>query len=239
MGDRRVAFPHCTRSRIRTVKTALAGGEHPGTSGNQGGWMSIVSYGKRHLYLAGFMGTGKSAVGHLVARRLQRFFYDLDDVVVDMTNRSVDQIFRVEGETAFRQYEAKALRSIVVSAGAIIALGGGAPTIPVVADIMRQTGRVVLLTADWPVIWRRIKDDGTRPLLAAVAGDAIPNSTDRFERFVAHSDPILQSRRPAYHAVADWTIDTTELACEEVADQIVTWWQTSVVSHAFRVPESL
>jgi len=191
--------------------------------------MSIVSYGKRHLYLAGFMGTGKSAVGTLVARKLQRFFYDLDDVVVDMTNRSVDQIFRTEGETAFRQYEAKALRSIVVSAGAVIALGGGAPTIPVVADIMRQTGRTVLLTADWPAIWRRVKDDGTRPLLAAVAGDALPNSTDRFERFVAHSDPILQSRRPAYHAVAECVIDTSETSCEEVAGQIVNWWHSQAV----------
>ena len=201
--------------------------------------MSTISYGKRHLYLAGFMGTGKSAVGNLVARKLQRIFYDLDDVVVDMTNRSVDQIFRVEGETAFRQYEAKALRSIVVSAGAVIALGGGAPTIPVVADIMRQTGRTVLLTADWPAIWRRIKDDGSRPLVSPVTGDSGPESPERFERFVAHADLIWQSRLSLFHAVADWTIDTSELACEEVADQIVTWWQTSVVSHAFRVPESL
>jgi shikimate kinase len=191
--------------------------------------MSTISYGKRHLYLAGFMGTGKSAVGNLVARKLQRFFYDLDDVVVDMTNRSVDQIFRIDGETAFRRYEARALRSIVVSAGAVIALGGGAPTIPVVADIMRRTGRVVLLTADWPAIWRRIKDDGTRPLLASVPGDSAPDSPGRFERFVALADPILQSRRPAYHAVADCVIDTSELSCEEAAGQIVAWWQSPVM----------
>jgi len=188
--------------------------------------MSIILYGRRHLYLAGFMGTGKSAVGTMVARKLHCAFYDLDNVVIDIARRPIDQIFRLEGETAFRQYEAKALRSIVVSAGAVIALGGGAPTIPMVADILRRTGRTVLLTAEWPAIWQRIKDDGSRPLLAAVLGDADPDSASRFERFVVHSDPILQRRQAAYHAIAHWTIDTTHLSREEAADQIVALWRT-------------
>ena len=192
--------------------------------------MSIISYGKRHLFLTGFMGTGKSAAGILVARKLQRVFYDLDDTIVGMTGRPIDQIFRIEGEDAFRQHEATALRSIIVSAGAVIALGGGAPTIPIVADAIRRTGRVVLLTADWPTIWRRVKDDGTRPLLAAVANNSAQDSPGTFERFVAHVDPILLGRASAYHAVADHTIDTSALSCDQVADQIVTWWQSSVLA---------
>jgi shikimate kinase len=191
--------------------------------------MSIIAYGKRHLFLAGFMGTGKSAVGNLVARRLSRQLYDLDEMIVSMTGRSIGETFRIEGHDAFRHHETRALRSIVISAGAVIALGGGAPTTPLIADIMRRTGRTALLTAGWPAIWSRIKDDGSRPLVSPVTGDSEPEAPERFERFVARAEAILMNRQRLFQSIADHVVDTTELSCDEVADRIVAWWKTPIV----------
>ncbi len=190
--------------------------------------MSVTAHGQRHLFLAGFMGTGKSAVGRVLAAKLARQFYDLDDVIIAMTGRSIGATFRLEGEAAFRTHEAKALRYIIGSAGAVIALGGGAPATPLIADIMRRTGRTVLMTASWPAIWQRIKDDSSRPLVGSVTGGSAANSPEPFERFVMHADLILQSRLALFNAIADHVIDTSELSCDEVANRLAAWWQAPV-----------
>lgn len=186
--------------------------------------MSITAYGKRHLFLAGFMGTGKSAVGRALADKLARQFYDLDELIISMTGRSIAETFRIQGEAEFRLHEAKALRSIAGSAGAVIALGGGAPTTPLIVDIIRRTGRTVLLTSSWPAIWERIKDDDSRPLVASVPGGRENDSTEGYERFVLRAESILNSRLPLFHSIADHVLDTSELTREAAAERLAQWW---------------
>ena len=174
-----------------------------------------------HLYLAGFMGTGKSAVGRIVAKRLNRRFFDLDDVITSMTQRAISSIFAEDGERAFRRYEAEALVSIVGSDAAVIALGGGAPTVHSVRDTVRDSGIAVLLTADWPTIWSRIQGDSSRPLLAGVLTGHEGEAGDPFERFVTRAEAILRTRTADYDALADYTIDTSGLSIDDVADRIL------------------
>lgn len=178
---------------------------------------------RRHIYVAGFMGTGKSAVGKALGARLQLPHYDLDDVVVEMTGHSVPTIFKAEGEEAFRQYEARALRLIGGGSPSVISLGGGAPTIPSVANVMRHTGHTVLLTASWEVVWQRLAEGDERPLLADVL-DASGNGgkdKEQFAKFVARAETILKARDEVYRNIADWTLDTSDLTAEKAADRIL------------------
>ncbi|MEW5701963.1 MAG: shikimate kinase [Candidatus Zixiibacteriota bacterium] len=182
---------------------------------------------RRHLFLAGFMGTGKSAVGHQLAARLHRPFVDLDGVVESLCRRTIPEVFRVEGEAAFRNHEARALRLVLGSPPSIIALGGGAPTVPVILAMARQTGRTVLLTADWAAIWDRVRDDlPSRPLLAGTtvaSGILGHDDPARREQFVRHAESLLQSRRDAYDRIADLVVDTSRLTIPLVVERIMEW----------------
>ncbi|MBI3873295.1 MAG: shikimate kinase [candidate division Zixibacteria bacterium] len=178
--------------------------------------------GRTHLFLAGFMGTGKSTVGRAVAKRLRRTFVDLDVIVEQMRHRLITDIFRDQGEPAFRKFEARALRMVVTSPGMVIAVGGGAPTTSSVRRIMRHCGRTVLLTADWNALWRRVQSTlNTRPLLPA---QELANAAD----FAVCAEPILRSRAAAYHEVADWTLDTSLLGVTDVVDRISAWYTDQI-----------
>lgn len=79
-----------------------------------------------NIYLVGFMGAGKSTVGRLLARVLEREFLDLDEQIAAHANRSISEIFAAEGEEGFRERESTALRQIAQRQNLVIALGGGA-----------------------------------------------------------------------------------------------------------------
>jgi shikimate kinase len=177
---------------------------------------------KRHLYLIGFMGTGKSAIGTLVAERLGRPFHDLDEIVVKMRECTISEIFANEGEAAFRKYEIAALQTVITAPSAVIALGGGAPAVPAIAKQVSITGHVVLLTADWPSTWERVKGDASRPLLADVV-HGHSDETTAFKRFLERAEAILQPRVAQYNALADCTVDTSALTIDAVAERVLTF----------------
>lgn len=179
----------------------------------------IPSHG-RHVYLIGFMGTGKSTVGRELSKRLSRQFYDTDDLVVAMTHKSIPQIFADHGEDTFRHFEAKALRLCINSPQAVIALGGGAPMVPSIAQTVRQTGRTILLTADWQTIWKRLQGDGSRPLLQ---GESSVGMCVDADEFIRHVEPLLAARRSTYDDLADWTIDVSKKSVSESVDDMAEW----------------
>lgn len=176
---------------------------------------------RRHIFLTGFMGTGKSAVGRAVAAKLGWSFVDLDEFIESMCRRSIPEIFRIEGETAFRNYESRALRLIVISPHSVIALGGGTPLRQDNANIIRATGRAWHLTASWEAIWERVRPHlGDRPMLA----DLIRISDVRepsLQEFIAFAKPILDSREVAYRRIAEHTVDTSDATLDQLARTIV------------------
>lgn len=166
------------------------------------------------------MGTGKSAVGRAVAAKLGWSFIDLDEFVESMCHRSIPELFRIEGETAFRKYESRALRLTVISPRSVIALGGGTPLRLANASIIRATGWAWHLTASWDVIWNRVRANlGVRPMLAEV----IRNTGVRepsLQEFIALAQPMLDSREVAYRRIADHTIDTSDKTIDQLARTI-------------------
>lgn len=176
---------------------------------------------RRHLYLAGFMGTGKSAIGRAIATRLGWGFIDLDELVVGLCRRSIPEIFVSDGEPAFRNYEARALRLAVISPHSVIALGGGTPIRADNANIIRTTGRCWLLTARLDVIWQRVSHEASqRPLLSGMPRSTA-SAAPSFEDFRAVADPLLQQRHPAYSHLTDRIIDTSHGSIDSHAMKII------------------
>ena len=164
----------------------------------------------RNVFLTGFMGTGKTAVGRALARRLGLRFVDLDEEVERTSGLPVAEIFARFGEREFRGRERHALERLCAQGDAVIATGGGAVVDPDNRAAMRACGSVVCLTADPAAILTRIGSGRDRPLLAA--------AEDRPRRV----RQLLEERAEAY-ADADLTVETSRTSAEEVSAVIAEW----------------
>jgi shikimate kinase/3-dehydroquinate synthase len=160
-----------------------------------------------NIVITGFMGTGKSAVGREVARRLGWQFIDMDDVIASRAGKSIPRIFAEDGEPAFRQMEADLCRELSAQDGLVIATGGGALVNADSRAVMMRGGNVVCLSAAPEEILRRVGDDDDRPLLD------VPDPRARVVE-------LLEARRVAYQAIP-WQIDTTGPSVKEVAEQVI------------------
>lgn len=161
-------------------------------------------------FLIGFMGVGKSAVGRVVAGRLGLRFVDLDDAVERAAGRSIDRIFREEGEGKFRAMEEAALLRCVEELAerpAIVACGGGMLLGVRQRRAMRAAATVVWLDASLATVSRRIANASRRVTRPLWDDDPIENAA-RFER------------RRATYALADVRVDA-DGPVERVADVVV------------------
>ncbi len=167
--------------------------------------MSAPGY--ENVVLVGFMGSGKSSVGRLVARTLRGRFVDTDRLVIDHTGRQITEIFAEKGEGFFREEESRALRSLLGGKGLVVATGGGIVTEPENLPILKELGFIVWLTATEETIWERVSRNTKRPLLHSED----PRGTIR---------ALLEKRTPLYQAAAQLSVDTTSLSHAEAADII-------------------
>ena len=160
------------------------------------------------IILVGFMGTGKSAVGKMLARRLNRPFIDLDRQIERQAGRTVQQIFARDGEPAFRKLEAKAVQEVAALKEHVIATGGGVMCDEENVQALKNSGVLVCLTAGADTIMERTSaSPASRPLLAG--GDPREQINE------------LLKRRAPYYAQADLTIDTTGRTLKEVSEEIL------------------
>ena len=118
-----------------------------------------------NLILAGFMGTGKSALGRQLAKRWRRNFYDTDEMVEKLAGTSVADIFAQHGEAHFRALERLVVEKHLPEYGAVIACGGGLVVPPGMGELVRSKGIVVTLFASVDTILRRTAGNNRRPLL--------------------------------------------------------------------------
>ncbi|MGN0861157.1 MAG: shikimate kinase [Candidatus Spyradosoma sp.] len=117
-----------------------------------------------NLILTGFMGTGKSSVGRMIAHLCRRPFIDTDKEIEKRTRRKIKDIFAADGEAAFRELERRCVAEWLPESGAVIATGGGILTSPGMREELRSRGVVVTLFASPETIFARTRG-GSRPLL--------------------------------------------------------------------------
>jgi shikimate kinase len=122
------------------------------------------------IFLVGFMASGKSTVGPLLAAQLQRPFLDVDQLIEARWRCTIAELIARAGEEVFRQSETAVLRGAAAGELAVIAPGGGAITRAENRALLQQTGVSLWLAAPFELCWRRILRDGaTRPLAPAEA----------------------------------------------------------------------
>ena len=164
-----------------------------------------------NLVLTGFMGTGKSTIGRMIAARLNRPFVDMDAEIERRAGQSIPEIFATRGEEAFRQMERDLCRELAAQRGLVIATGGGALVDPVSRQHMTASGIVICLQASPEALLARLRAEAsTRPLLH---GDDP----------AARIRELLDARAEAYDALP-YQIDTTGLPPEDIMEAVLTLW---------------
>ena len=160
-----------------------------------------------NIYLVGFMGTGKTAVGKELAERKKWRFVDLDYLIELREKRLITDIFAKEGEPYFRRAEKRALKEVAKEKKFVVACGGGIVINPENIQTMKESGIVICLTAKPEVILKRTSRCVHRPLLN------VKNPEKQVE--------LLLKLRAPYFAQADKIIDTSLVSVKEVADKIL------------------
>jgi shikimate kinase len=158
-----------------------------------------------NVVLVGFMGAGKSVCGRMLARRLGRCFVETDDMIVSRDGRSIPQIFREEGEDAFRRLEAETVEALRLKSGDVIATGGGLPCRDGRMDALRALGTVVWLRGDLAVLLARAARIGGPPML---------------DRAPAEIEALYRAREP-YYARAHVAVDTAGLGVDQVVARVL------------------
>ncbi len=161
------------------------------------------------MVLVGLMGSGKSILGKQLASRLSLELVDLDDLIVSQAGKTIPEIFKGEGEEAFRALESELLAEVLAQDDEqIIATGGGAILSAENRAMMKQSGRVIWLDASPTVLAERIAGDTNRPLLDGV---------DPLFKMIS----LATQRNPLYAEVADLRVDTEKLSDEEAVAKII------------------
>lgn len=168
---------------------------------------------RRPIVLIGFMATGKSTVGRLIAARMGRVFIDLDVEVAERAGMSVAEIFRQQGEPGFRTQESAALLKSLESENSVIATGGGAACQENNLQAMLASGFVAALSADPAEVIRRVGKVSGRPLL------------DGAEDPQGAAMRLLLQREPFY-ARAHTRVDTVGRSPAQVAGDVITAFET-------------
>ena len=154
-----------------------------------------------NLVLTGMPGCGKSTVGALAAKLLERRFVDTDDLVVRKTAMSIPEIFERFGEARFRELERQVAEELSASSSLVIATGGGTIVQEGAPEIFRRNGVICYLR---------------RPLYLLQTAHGRPLSQTR-----AAVEKLYELRREKYERAADYTIDNVAAAPEAVAALVV------------------
>jgi len=165
---------------------------------------------KSNIALIGFMGTGKSAVGQAVAKKLGWHFVEVDTLIEQMAGKSIPDIFQQSGEITFRELEIEAVKRVANGKKQVIACGGGVILNTINISRLRETSVLVLLTASPATIMKRTSQSGdTRPLLTGA-----DISINRIKE-------LLDYRKPFYQRAPDITVNTTKLNIKSSVDVII------------------
>ena len=169
----------------------------------------------QRIYLTGFMTSGKSTIGPILANSLGWDYYDLDREIEANTGKTVVKIFETEGEKYFREQETKKLEQFSKMENLIIALGGGTIINENNFKIIKESGKLIYLKVAPEIIYKRIKHKLDRPLFKDLVLNEKPE-----EDFLKRIKDILAERNSLYES-ADITVDTDKQRIGLTIDNLV------------------
>ncbi|MEA3543753.1 MAG: shikimate kinase [Thermodesulfobacteriota bacterium] len=160
-----------------------------------------------NIILTGFMGTGKTTLGRLLAKRIDYKFVDTDALIEAQIGQTIAKLFQTRGEAVFRRLEAKLVEELAQQEGLVIATGGGLVLNPGNVSVLSQTGQIICLTASPEEILVRVsKQQDVRPLL---------QEKDPQAKIIE----LLQQRASVYQQFPQ--LSTSKLIPDELVDKLL------------------
>jgi len=166
-----------------------------------------------NIVLIGFRGTGKSTIGKLLAKRLERNFIDSDKYIESSTGKTIKSIFEESGENGFRKIEADIIAELSKVDNTVISAGGGAVLKEENVRNLQDNGFLVLLEATPEIIHNRIAKDKKTT-------QQRPSLTDK--KPLDEIKHLIAKREHAYKNASDYTINTSYVSCENIVNEIIT-----------------
>ena len=163
---------------------------------------------KNNVILTGFMGTGKTSLGKLLATRLGRPFIDIDKKIEDENRMSIPKIFEQYGEEHFRALEKAAVKELSERRGLIIATGGGTIKDEENLNLLKNSGVMICLTTEPEEIFNRTARRGERPVLDGAGNERLETIKK------------LLAERKKFYDRADYQVDTTNWSPIQIIDDI-------------------
>ena len=164
----------------------------------------------KNVVLIGFMGTGKTSTGRMLAAKLGCAFIDMDQKIEEEAGISIPEMFAQKGEAYFREKERQLVTYLAGRRNAVISTGGGTVKDPENMRQFRKTGVVICLTASVDAVLERTSHRGSRPVL---------DQADQGDRRAAVAG--LMKERQELYAHADYMVDTSRLSPMQVTEEIL------------------
>lgn len=165
-----------------------------------------------NIILTGFMGTGKTTIGQMLAIKIGYQFVDTDARIEQQIGQTIAELFQTKGEATFRKLEAELVEELARQEGLVIATGGGLVLNPENVAALEITGKIICLTASAEEILARISNQpGVRPLLQE------PDPQTKISE-------LLQQRATIYQQFPQ--LSTSQLSPAELIDEILTLLQS-------------
>lgn len=161
----------------------------------------------KNIFLVGFMGVGKSTIAKELKKLLDMKLVEMDARIVEEQGMSINEIFDKYGENYFRDIESKLVLDIGDEGNTIVSCGGGVVLRPENVEHMKQSGKVVYLTATPESIFERVKNGNERPILNGNMN-------------VEYIKGLMEKRKPFYEAAADIMIETDNKSIEKICQEI-------------------
>ena len=162
----------------------------------------------KNIYLIGLMGSGKTTLGKILSKKLDKTFFDSDQVIEEKLGVDVPMIFEYEGEAGFREREKDSLKELVSKKNIVLATGGGIILSKSNRDLLSENGIVIYLKSNQKDLILRTKNDKTRPLL----------KNGNIELIIKK---LCKEREPLYEEIADFKIATKNKRIHEVVNEII------------------
>ncbi len=162
----------------------------------------------KNIVLIGMMGSGKSMVAKVLHKKTGLPLFSVDKLIEKKAHATIKEIFAKHGEVYFRQLEHEVIVELAAKQGIIIDGGGGVVVNPENVAVLKKNGILFFLDATPDVIYKRIKGDPKRPLIAG------PNPLGRISQL--HTE-----RFPLYSQAADHVIDANDVTIERPVAQIL------------------
>lgn len=160
-----------------------------------------------NVYLIGFMGSGKSAVATYLMRQYGIPRVEMDREIEAEYGMTIPEIFEREGEGAFRQKETLLLQKIAEREEVVVSCGGGVPTRAENVRLMRESGKIILLTAEPQTILERVKRSENRPVLKG-------------RKTMEGIRELMEQRRECYESAADFIVKSDNRSVAETAEEV-------------------